>query len=218
LAREDAGVSQRTLARLAGLGASSVSEVEAGGHEPTIEVLARMAAALGGELSVRFYPGTGPLVRDHLQLGMTEALLGGLHGSWSPRPEVHVHTPVRGVVDVVLTNPVLGTIVACEAHSELRRVEQQLRWASAKAAGLEVVPPGLALSRLLLLRSTRHNRQVAAAYREVLTAAYPARHADAVDSLLTGTPWPGAAIVWADLEGAVATIRELPPRGVLVGR
>jgi hypothetical protein len=30
--------------------------------------------------------------------------------------------------------------------------------------------------------------------------------------------WPGAAILWADVDGEVVRIRDNPPRGILVGR
>lgn len=134
-ATADAGVSRRALCRAAGIGPNTFVAIERDDREPTIEVLSRLAAALGGELSLRFHPGTGPLVRDHLQAAMIEALIGGLDDSWSPEVEVPVWTPSRGSVDVVLRRSA-GPIVAGEAQSELRRIEQQIRWSGSKAAAL----------------------------------------------------------------------------------
>src|SRR5262245_18823047 len=135
-ALDDAGVSRRAVCRAAGIGPNTFVALERDDREPTIEVLARLAAALGGELSLRFHPGTGPLVGDHLQAAMVQALMRSLGAPWSAQLEVPVWTPARGSVDVVLRHTD-GSLVACEAHSELRRLEQQIRWASEKAAALD---------------------------------------------------------------------------------
>ena len=44
--------------------------------------LAGIAAALGCDLSVRLFPGTGPRIRDRIQVAMSEALLASLHPRW----------------------------------------------------------------------------------------------------------------------------------------
>jgi transcriptional regulator with XRE-family HTH domain len=216
-AREDAGLSQRALARAAGLGVSTICEIEQDDREPTIEVLARISAALGGELSVRFYPGTGPVIRDHLQGAIVECLVGVIAPAWKAGLEVWVATPLRGVIDVVLTRDDASLMVACEVHSELRRLEQQIRWAVAKAEALPM-DGASSVSRALLLRATKSNRAVAASYPGLLGTAYPARHIDAVESLRSGAPWPGAAILWFDVVAGVATMRNRPPPDVKVGR
>lgn len=214
--REDAGISQRALALAAGLGPSAVRQVEEGRHEPTIGVLARLAAALGGELAVRFYPGTGPRVRDHLQSAMLDGLAARLHARWTASPEVWVTAPIKGVIDLLLTDRA-GRSVVCEAHSELRRVEQQLRWIGAKVEAVTQAsgPPP---SSLLLLRDQPATRAVAIQYADYLAKAFPARHRDAIDALTTDAAWPGASIVWMHVTAGVATLREDPPRGITVGR
>ena len=217
-AREDAGLSQRALARAAGLGPSAICEIEQDDREPTIEVLARVAAALGGELSVRFYPGTGPVIRDHLQSAMIQCLVAELGSDWVGDLEVAVATPLRGVIDLVLRR--LGddpVAVACEAHSEDRRLEQQVRWAKAKAEAIGAID-GVPVSTALLLRASRSNRALAATYPDLLQTAYPARHEDAIAALRSGWPWPGSAILWFEMRRGIASMRELPPRGVSVGR
>lgn len=45
--RREAGHSQETFADLAGVARSYMSEVEVGGHNPTLRVVERIAAALG---------------------------------------------------------------------------------------------------------------------------------------------------------------------------
>jgi transcriptional regulator with XRE-family HTH domain len=225
-ARDDAGLSLRQLAVAAGISHATLLSVEGGSHDPTTEVLARLAAALGMSLSVRLYPGTGPLIRDHLQASMLEALLAIAHPRWRRQPEVAVYRPVRGVIDLVLD--ALGEPrVATEAQSDLRRIEQQVRWSGAKADALresaaDDQDAGEAharpVSRLLLLRSTTRMRAVVAQHAELLRAAYPARADDAYAALTGEASWPGDAIPWCRVEGGQATVLANPPRGITVGR
>jgi hypothetical protein len=152
---------------------------------------------------------------------MIETLIREAHASWSSEPEVLVWTPIRGSIDVVLRRAT-GPAVACEAQSELRRLEQQVRWARMKAdalaarSSLNGIGPdaGAAVSTLLLLRATAVNVAVIVRYAETLRAAYPGGHAAAVASLRGTAPWPGSAIAWMDVSGGRAAFRASPPRGV----
>jgi transcriptional regulator with XRE-family HTH domain len=232
--RQDCGLSQRSVAAVAGIAGSTLGDIEAGRAVPSLEVLARVAAALGATLDLRLHPGTGPLVRDHLQSAMLEALLRRLDRRWRRRLEVAVYRPVRGVIDAVLEDPSEPVLVATEAQSELRRIEQQVRWSQAKADALAAshattqVRPGPAadpgggpaapVSRLLLLRSTRATRAVAHEYADLLAVSYPARHADLVAALTGSAPWPGSGIVWCVVEGGRGRLLDRPPRGITLGR
>jgi hypothetical protein len=141
---------------------------------------------------------------------------------------VRVSTPSRGVIDVVLDDAPAGTLVATELQGQLLRLEQQVRWHREKQ---EALPSSevwrfarnagarrLTTSRLLVLRSTRALRDLAASYEATLRAAYPARCADAVASLVGEAAWPGPAIVWMRLERGQATLLDGPPPGVRLGR
>ena len=66
-ARRDAGISLRRLAEACGVSQPYLSQVFAGDREPSIAVLTAVSSALGGDLSVRFYPTTGPAIHDRLQ-------------------------------------------------------------------------------------------------------------------------------------------------------
>jgi transcriptional regulator with XRE-family HTH domain len=234
-AREDVGLSQRRLAFAAGISQGTLSAIETGEIDPTLEVLARLAAGLGGELSVRINPGVGTPIRDHIQAAMVQGLIQALHPRWKRFLEVAVHRPVRGVIDVVLHDPYEPVLIASEAQSELPRLEQQVRWSRAKADALAEggatelaelfastepneggkVP---AISRLLPLRSTRATHEVVATYADLLAAAYPAAHADALAALTGTAAWPGPALVWMNVAKGIGSMREVPPRGVRLGR
>jgi transcriptional regulator with XRE-family HTH domain len=218
--REDAGRSQAVIARSAGVSPAHLSRVEAGDTEASVEVLIAISAALGADLSIKLFPGTGPRIRDHLQVAMSETLLAALDPRWNATPEVPVYRPVRGVIDLVLTDRRGPTLLATELHSQLRRVEQQVRWAVQKEEALALLPDhaGRQVSRLLVLRNTAATREAVQAAARTLRAAYPARAADALTSLTGGAPWPGPTVLWAIVERGAARLMDGPPRGIVVGR
>lgn len=212
----DAGVSQRAVAAAAGLAQSYVSEVFAGEVSPTLEAYHRIAAALSAGLSIKLYPGTGPRIHDRWQAPMLEATLHARHPRWQPFPEAMVTKPERGWIDLLLHEPRERVLVASELQSELRRLEQLIRWHGAKAEslpswsgfpnlddpGAPVGPPSI--SRLLIVRATRATRQLARDHARQLRATYPAHPDDALAALAGTDPWPGAALVWmaVDARGA----------------
>jgi len=226
-ARDDAGLSQRQIAVAAGISQSYLAEIEAGRAEPSLAVVVALAMALGWEASLRFFPGTGPLLRDRIQAPMLEAMLRILHPRWSRFPEVPVRKPASGVIDPVVADQRAGLLVAAEFHSQLRRLEQQIRWARDKAdslgstsiADLAVNGASAArVSRLLVLRSTRATRTLATEFESTLAAAYPARTADLMASLAGDAAWPGAGIIWVRLDGRHTHVMAEPPPGVRLGR
>ncbi|MBI3748180.1 MAG: helix-turn-helix domain-containing protein [Chloroflexi bacterium] len=209
--RIDSGTTLARVASVAGLDRSFVGRVEAGVANPSLETLAALAVALGADLSLRFYPGSGPRLTDRHQSRMIEAVLRRLTPAWRPHVEVPVVRPFRGVVDVVLERPKVERpnerlFVAAEAYSTIARLEQQIRWSADKAASLgssRLVGPGVdwTTSRMLILRSTAANRELARSFEATLRAAYPAHTCDAVRALTAGDPWPGDAIVWVRIDG-----------------
>jgi transcriptional regulator with XRE-family HTH domain len=225
--RLDAGLSQRRLAIVSGVDQSHLSRIERGDVEPSVSTLVAIADALGGDVRLRIYPGTGPRLRDPLQATMLDALLKILHPRWRPALEVPVHRPARGVIDVVLDDSESPTIIAGEAESDLRRIEAQTRWANEKSEALPssdvwrfaAVDRRPRISRLLLLRSTDRTRALANRHRALLRAIYAARPADAYAALThPSTPWPDASILWVRVDADAVTVLPNPPRGVEVGR
>ena len=201
--REDAGLTKVAVARAAGIDPTYLGYIEAGEREASLAVISRVSAVLGADLSVRVYPNSGPRLRDRHQIRMIEAFLTMLPASWDRHLEVPVYRPVRGVIDVVIAHLPSGRIVSVEAQSDLRRFEQQLRWAAEKADALpsSAVWPAMApangvatVSRVLLLRSTHETRQLARTHAAIFTAAYPADPRTLLASLLDPQQgWPGTA-------------------------
>lgn len=227
--RHDASLSRAAIARAAGVSPSTVGRVEEATIEPDIETMARIASALGCDVSIRLFP-TGPPLRDRFQAPMLEAFLAFVHPAWRRNVEVPVVGAVRGVVDCALGHPARPLLVAAEIQSEIRRAEETIRRSSDKSDALGRSSLGAAAaasfhvdaaetSRLLVLRSTVGTRAAVRDLHGAFAAAYPARTADALAALRDPfVAWPGPAIVWVNLHGRRATIMDAPPRLVALGR
>ncbi len=156
---------------------------------------------------MRVYPNTGPAIRDRHQARLLELLLGAVHPRWQVFTEVAVRRPGRGWIDAALHDPGARLIVASELQSELRRLEQLIRWQAMKAESLPSwegwahIGDEPAISRLLVVRRTRATRAIAQEFGRQLRVAYPAHPDDALAALAGTAPWPGPAMVWAVLDG-----------------
>ncbi|HET9757115.1 MAG TPA: hypothetical protein VFP66_11480 [Candidatus Limnocylindrales bacterium] len=139
--------------------------------------------------------------------------------------EVPVVRPARGFIDLVLLDQPPTRAICTEIQSELRRLEQLIRWANEKALALPSAPfwyrigETPSVERLLVVRSTRSNREIATRFAETLGVAYPGGSSDAYRALTTAdSAWPGPTLLWADVQRDLTTIFDRPPRGVTVGR
>jgi transcriptional regulator with XRE-family HTH domain len=205
--REDAGISRSQLALATGVDRRYIDRIEGGGTRPTIELYQRLASALGADLTTRIYPNTGPAIRDRHQARILELTLTALHPRWARFGEVAVRQPSRGWIDLVLHEPVERVLVAGEIQSELRRLEQLVRWSAEKADALPSwegwmrLPDRPQISRLLIVRRTRGTLAIAREFERQLRLAYPSHPDDALASLTGTAPWPGPAMVWVVLDG-----------------
>ena len=186
----------------------------------------QFGVALGADLNLRYFPGSGPRLHDRFQAPMTETLLRALDPRWQVDLEVPILRPARGLIDLVLADMSGSATVAGEVYSELRRLEQQIRWSAEKADGLgarleedDRAGPRRSVSRLLVLRSTVTTREIARRYEATLEAAYPARTRDVFLALTTPTaPWPGSGIVWMHHHGTETSLMPFPPPHISLGR
>ena len=179
----------------------------AGAARPSLETYARLTSALGADLVVHGYPNTGPAIRDRISAPMLEHLLATMHPRWERVLEARVTRPGRGWIDAVLHEPRERLVLASELQSELRRLEQLIRWHGLKADSLPSwdgwahLGEEPAISRLLAVRRTRATRRIAAEFARQLRTAYPAHPDDAVAALTGTTPWPGEALAWMVVDG-----------------
>ena len=124
--REDAGLSKAAVARAAGIDPTHLRLIEDGKRDASSLVIARIGAALGAEVSMKLFPSGRP-IRDRFQGPMLECFLAELPPRWTRSVEVPVLRPVRGFIDAVIGDPEARRVVTIEAHSEIRRLEQQIR-------------------------------------------------------------------------------------------
>ena len=93
-ARITRGLSQASVAAAAGLTQARVSRIERGrDHRSTIDMLARFAATVGLELSIRLFPGGQP-VRDRAHVALLERFKAAVGNSWNWASEVPL--PIAG--------------------------------------------------------------------------------------------------------------------------
>lgn len=224
-ARRDAGLSLRQLSAACEVSLGHLSETFSGDREPSVSVLTAISRALGGDLSIRFYPSGGPQIHDRTQAPILEELLQIADPSWDRVVELAVTRPARGFIDAVFDSATREAIVATEIESRFDRLEQQIRRADEKARSLASsdlwgsIVGDRSVHKLLVIRSTAATRDIARRFEATLGTAYPARARDIHHALTTpDAPWPGDGILWADLRSGVARILDRPPRGVSVGR
>lgn len=177
-ARLAAGLSQRHVARVAGLNQSRISRTERGHRIPArIDELAAHGAALGLQLSLRVYPEGSP-VRDEAQLRVAQRFRRRIWQGFGWRTEV----PVDGegdlrAWDIQLDGPgTIGVDIETRLHdiqALQRRCELKMR-----DSGVDRV--------VLVVADTRHNRRVLAEHREALRSTFPADTAEIMAALRQG--------------------------------
>jgi transcriptional regulator with XRE-family HTH domain len=93
IARLDADLSLREMARATGISAPQGSRIERGMmRSVSIDQVARMGAAVGLDLSARLYPAGDP-IRDAAHAALIERLRGRLHSSLTLLTEVPLPIP-----------------------------------------------------------------------------------------------------------------------------
>lgn len=180
LARQARGVSQATVARVAGCSRQVVSAVELGRRDVGARRLARIAAAVGVDVAVRAYPGV-PAVRDAGQLRLLGRLRNELSRTrwlWQTESPVAADTRDQRAFDALLS--LGGERVAVEAVTTLVDAQAQVRSILLKqgASGVGCV--------VLVLADTRRNRDAVAASRPTLGPAFPLRRRAILGALQTG--------------------------------
>jgi transcriptional regulator with XRE-family HTH domain len=153
IARIAAGLSTRQVGQLVGVSHTQVLRIEAGlAPHVDSELLARLAAIVGCELSLGIHPVGAP-VRDKAHLALLGRFAGRLHPSIRWRTEVPI--PIQGDLrsaDGLAATEDFGAIVEAETRlDDIQAVERRL---PAKQRDLG------AQRAILLVADDRHNRHV----------------------------------------------------------
>ena len=153
IARLAVGASSSQVAALAGISHTQLIRIERGlAPHVDVEILARIAAVLGHELSLRIHP-IGAAVRDaaHLALLARFAARLGAGISWQTEVPIPIDADLRSA-DGMARGPAFSAIV--EAETRLHDVQATERRLRAKQRDLG------ATRAILLVADTRHNRNV----------------------------------------------------------
>jgi transcriptional regulator with XRE-family HTH domain len=193
-ARAVAGLTQRQVARRAGVSQALVSQVERGQTTPSLDVMHRLAAATGYDLSFRLFPADGVRLRDSGQLRVAEVLRAAAHPAWRVRLEVPVGTGRdRRAIDLVLDAG--EDMIAVEIERALLDLQAQLRSAQLKrAAFAEGI--GRAAWLVLAVPDTYRNRTAVETYRTLISAALPVPSRRIWARLRSGGQLDGDGLVW----------------------
>ena len=180
-ARTTRGLSQLSVAQASGLSQSSIQRIEAGAATGlSLLQMARVLATVGLDLAARAYPG-GSSIRDvaHARLlGSLQALLP--EGTpWSLEVLIGGHGDDRAW-DALIT--LRGVRIAVEAETRPRDLQELLRRLAIKRRDGHV-------DRLvLLLKDSRHNRELLRELGPLVRAPFPVHHPEAIEALRSGQP------------------------------
>lgn len=192
--RMSAGLPQRELARLADVSPSEVGQVERAEIEPSLDVMARLAAAAGGELVVRIYPGDGIGLRDSGQLSVAELISAEAHHRWRRAYEVPVgRPPDRRAGDMVLDQPI--EVALLEIETVLADFQAQLRGAQLKRASLAELL-GRPVRLVIVLLDTERNRAAVSAHADLIRDALPKSSRQVWLAIRSGEPLAGDGLLW----------------------
>jgi transcriptional regulator with XRE-family HTH domain len=188
IARQAAGLSQRQVGRTIGVSHSMIGRIERGATPSlSIELVARIAAVLGLEMSVGLHPA-GPPVRDRAHLALIERLRGRVSPAFRWRTEVPIPIPgdLRSA-DVVIDSASFGILVEAETRlTDVQAVERRVG-AKQRDLGLERV--------ILLLADTGINRRTVARVPE-LARRFPVSARACLHAMAAGHDPGGDSIVF----------------------
>lgn len=194
-ARTNAGVSQEVVADRAGLSRPQYGRIERGiAPEVSLATVARIAAVLGLDTSLRFFPSSDP-IRDAAHAALLERLHAICHPSLGWRTEVPFPGPVdRRAWDAVISNvhtvgPQPRNRIGVEAETRPNDVQALDRKLALKERDGDVDRV------ILLLSDTRHNRAFLHGPGASLRTRFPLDGRRALLHLAAGTDPGSNAIV-----------------------
>jgi transcriptional regulator with XRE-family HTH domain len=171
LARTAAGMTQRQLARLAGVSQSGVSRAERAARRVDWPTACALASATGHELGLRLYPANGVSLRDRGQVWAVQALVAASHPSWHPSIEHPIRPGDRRAADLLLRGP--EETIHIEVERALVDLQAQLRAAQLKRSALSE-QIGHAVRLVVAVPDTRRARRVIQDLSPLLRSALPA--------------------------------------------
>lgn len=179
------GQSQSALAGKVGVARSYIAAIERGRANPSLDVIVRLAAALGLELDFGLRPPI--IVGDRRQRDAVHARCSGYvdrrlrTAGWETDREVAIiDGRWRGWIDLLAFDPRTGTLIVIEIKTvidDVGALERQVDWYERRARRLALDRgwrPRRVVTWLLVL-STEQNEDVMTQNRDVFERAFPLR-------------------------------------------
>jgi len=192
-ARSNAALSQEVVSSAAGISRSQYGRIELGlSPDLSIANASRIAAALGLEMSVRFFPAAEP-VRDAAHAALLERLRRHCHPSLRMRTEVPL--PDRG--DLRAWDAVIDGFAGVRQGRVRGAVEAETRPTDVQALERKLAlkeRDGDVAWLILLLADTRHNRAFLRGPGEQLKRRFPLDGRQAL-AMLGVAADPGASAI-----------------------
>lgn len=205
IARVSAGLSQRELARRAGLTQAFVSQIERGRVIPAVESMVRLATVLGLVLSLRLFPGEGLKLRDSGQLTVALAIRKEVHASCRVRLEEPIaYGNDRRAADMVLETPI--ELVMLEIERGIVDFQAQYRAAQLKRAALSE-RLGRPVRLVIAVLDTRRNRELLRPHQEMIKTALPLSSRQIWAAVRSGEPIGGDGLLWVRVKRGTAAAR-----------
>jgi transcriptional regulator with XRE-family HTH domain len=192
LARAEAGLTHRDLARRAGVATSTVLRLQGGDPDVQVNTLIAVGAAAGIDIALKAYAGRGVKLRDSGQLMVARMLMDLAADRWRPAIEVPAGANGRSA-DLVFFGP--DELLHVEIERFAVDFQAQYRGALAKRdhlASMEARPVRL----ILCLSDTPRNREAMRPHRELIGRQLPAGSRAVLAALRSGRTLGMDGVLW----------------------
>lgn len=160
----------------------------------SLEIMTRLSAAVGHDLSLRLFPADGVPLRDSGQLIVASVIEARAAPTWKLALEVPVgDAGDRRAADVVLAGA--DEVIHVEIERILADLQAQLRAAQLKRAELanRFARP---VRLVLALPDTHSNRRAVEPHKDIVSAALPVPSRRIWESIASGRSVSGDGLLW----------------------
>ena len=222
--RERRRWTQADIAARAGVDRQLIGRLERGTTRLDVDLVQRVAIALGRHLEIRLGRDTLEAPADAGHLAMQELVMRlGRTAGYTASFELPTRPaePWRSI-DVLLASPTRRVMILVECWNTIGDVGAAARATARKAAELEQLAVGkwgsnVRVGVVWVVRATSRNRTLIARYPEVFASRFPGSSRAWVDALTEGADPPSRpGLAWCDV-GATRLVEWRRPHGTTPG-
>ena len=191
-ARAKLRMSDREVARRAGVSRSTVARLEHGDPAMRVDTLTAVMAAAGLDLVLQAYEGATLSLRDTGQMDIAEVIRSAAGDSWRPVTEVAAG-PYGRSADLVLYSA--EEVIHVEIERGAADFQAQERSAKRKREAL-ASGEGRPVRLVLVIEDTRSNRAALAPHEALIRSQYPATSREIMSALRNGRPLGRDGLLW----------------------